>query len=57
MPWMITARLAGFPNRTPVGVKPFVLAGILALVIAFVSGLVQTLKAATAQPIYNLRYE
>jgi putative ABC transport system permease protein len=49
--------LAGFAYRTPLGPAPFVLAGLLALVIAFVSVLVQTVRAAAAQPIDSLRYE
>jgi putative ABC transport system permease protein len=49
--------LAGFAYRTPLGAGPFVLAGLLALAIALVSVLVQTVKAAASQPIDSLRYE
>lgn len=49
--------LDGFAYRTPVGLSPFVLAGLLALAIAFASVLVQTVKAAAARPIDSLRYE
>lgn len=49
--------LAGFAYRTPLGPAPFLLAGLLALAIAFASVLFQTVKAAAAQPIDSLRYE
>lgn len=49
--------LSGFAYRTPMGPGPFLLAGLLALAIAFASVVYQTMKAALADPIQSLHYE
>jgi putative ABC transport system permease protein len=49
--------LEGFAYRTPIGPGPFLLAGSLAVLIAFASVVYQTTKAALANPIDSLHYE
>lgn len=49
--------LQTFAYRTSPGIGPFFMAGMLALVVAVLSVLFQTLRAALAQPIDCLRYE
>jgi putative ABC transport system permease protein len=49
--------LQGFAYRTSIGPVPFLLAGLFALGIALVAIAVQTVKAATANPIDSLKYE
>ncbi len=49
--------LADFAYRTDIGVWPFVLSAVLALLIAMTTVSYQCIKAATANPIDSLRYE
>lgn len=49
--------LQSFAYRVPVGLLIFVLAGTLALVIAFLTVSYQAIKAAMANPVDSLRYE
>jgi putative ABC transport system permease protein len=49
--------LAGFAYRTEIGIQPFLLAGFLALGIAWATVSFQAVKAALANPIKSLRYE
>jgi putative ABC transport system permease protein len=49
--------IQGFAYRTNIGPAPFLLAGLLVLGIALVSITIQTVKAATSNPIDSLRYE
>jgi len=49
--------LQTFAYRTTVGISPFILAALITLAVALLSVILQTLKAATANPIHSLRYE
>jgi putative ABC transport system permease protein len=49
--------MQGFAYRTHIGPGPFLLASLLALGIALGSIAIQTVKAATANPIDSLKYE
>jgi putative ABC transport system permease protein len=49
--------LQDFTYRTTIGWLPFVIAGVLALMMAWLTSGFQSLKAATANPIKSLRYE
>lgn len=49
--------LQGFAYRTGIGLSTFILSGIVALLIAFVTVSFQGLKAAVANPADSLRYE
>lgn len=49
--------LEGFAYRIPVRWWVFLVAGVVALLIAFVTISVQTIRAATANPVKNLRSE
>ena len=49
--------LQNFAYRTTIGVEPFLLAGILALLIAFFTVSSQAIKAAMANPVISLKYE
>ena len=49
--------LETFPYRIDIGVGLLVLAGTLALFIAFVTVSYQSIKAALADPVETLRYE
>lgn len=49
--------LQSFAYRTSVGISPFIFAALLTLVVALISVIFQTLKAATANPVHSLRYE
>jgi putative ABC transport system permease protein len=49
--------LQSFAYRTSVGVGPFFIAGILALMVALLSVIFQTVKAALSNPADSLRYE
>jgi putative ABC transport system permease protein len=46
-----------FAYRTPITLWPFILSGGLAILIALVTMSIQTLKAASANPVDALRYE
>ena len=54
---IINKWLSGFAYRTNVGVGPFLLSGFIALIVALASIIIQTVKAATADPIKSIRYE
>ena len=49
--------LQDFAFRTPVGLGPFILAGLMTLAVALISVTFQTVKAALANPAQSLRYE
>jgi len=52
-----TRWLQDFAYRIDVGVSPFILAGVLALLIALMTVSYQAIKAATANPVEALKYE
>ena len=49
--------LENFAYRVDISIWPFVLAGLIALVIALITVSWQTILAATANPVESLRYE
>lgn len=49
--------LQNFAYRTDIKLWPFLLSGFLALLIAFISGSTQSIKAARTNPVESLRYE
>jgi putative ABC transport system permease protein len=49
--------LANFPFRIPISLLTFVMAGIIALLIALLTVSYQSIKAAVANPVDSLRYE
>jgi putative ABC transport system permease protein len=55
--WFTKDWIEDYPYRIEVGVDLYVLAGLLALVIALLAVSYQTVKAARANPIEALRYE
>ncbi|HVE62067.1 MAG TPA: FtsX-like permease family protein, partial [Chitinophagaceae bacterium] len=55
--WMMNNWLHDFAYRINIGWWVFAIAGSLAVLIAFLSVSYQTIKAATANPVKNLRNE
>ena len=56
--WLLMDRwLQSFPYRTNVSTWTFIVSAILVLLIAFISVLSQTLKAAMTRPAETLKYE
>jgi len=55
--WMMDSWLSGFAYRIPIGVDTFLIAGFLALTIAFVTVSYQSIKAAVVNPVNSLRSE
>ncbi|MEZ5042404.1 MAG: FtsX-like permease family protein [Saprospiraceae bacterium] len=55
--YMMDIWLADFIYRIDIGVGPFILAGLLALVIAWLTASFQSTRAAIENPIKSLRYE
>ena len=56
--WYVMSRwLENFAYRIDLGIGVFILAGVLALVIALATVSYQAVKAATANPVEALRYE
>lgn len=55
--FVVSRWLQDFAYRTAVGPAPFLLAGLLALLVALFSVIFTTLKAAVADPVVSLRYE
>ena len=55
--WLMEKWLQSFPYRTTIGLWVFVVAGVLVLMIAFLSVSSQTLKAAMTKPAETLKYE
>ncbi len=49
--------LQAFAFRTPIGLVPFILAGLMTLAVALLSVIFQTVKAALSNPADSLRYE
>jgi putative ABC transport system permease protein len=49
--------LQTFAYRASVGITPFIIAVFITLVVALLSVIIQTLRAASANPIHSLRYE
>jgi putative ABC transport system permease protein len=55
--WAMNQWLQTFPYRIAISPLVFILAGLVVVVIAFVSVAGQTLKAALLQPANTLKYE
>ncbi len=55
--FLMSRWLADFAYRTEIGVLPFLLAGLLALLIAWAAVSYQAIRAALANPVEALRYE
>jgi putative ABC transport system permease protein len=55
--WMMSTWLQGFAYRTSLGVGVFILAGLVALLIAWLTVSYQSIKAAIANPVKSLRSE
>ena len=55
--WMMTEWLNSFAYRMELGVGSFLLAGIVALLIAWVTVSYQSVKAAIVNPVKSLRRE
>jgi putative ABC transport system permease protein len=55
--FLVNRWLQDFAFRTPVGLGPFILAGLMTLTVALISVIFQTVKAALANPVQSLRYE
>jgi putative ABC transport system permease protein len=55
--WMMTEWLAGFAYRMELGIDSFLLAGVAALLIAWVTVSYQSIKAAIVNPVKSLRRE
>lgn len=49
--------LEDFAYRTEIGIRVFLLAGLVVLIIALITVSFQAIKAATANPVKSLRYE
>jgi len=49
--------LQSFAFRTAIGLRPFIIAGLITLAVALLSVIFQTLKAALSNPVDSLRYE
>ncbi len=49
--------LRAFAFRTAIGLRPFIIAGLITLAVALLSVIFQTLKAALSNPADSLRYE
>jgi putative ABC transport system permease protein len=55
--WLMTKWLETFPYHIELVFWPFLAAGILIVVVAFVSVASQTLRAALTKPAETLKYE
>ncbi|MGH7596441.1 MAG: ABC transporter permease, partial [bacterium] len=55
--FLMSRWLTDFAYRTEIGVLPFLLAGLLALLIAWAAVSYQAIRAALANPVEALRYE
>ncbi len=55
--WIMGKWLQGFAYRVGIGWKVFALAGVLALMIAFITVSFQAIRAAVANPVKSLRTE
>lgn len=55
--WMMNTWLNGFAFRISIGVSSFMLAGVLALVIAWITVSYQSIKAAITNPVKSLKGE
>jgi putative ABC transport system permease protein len=56
--WLAMDRwLRNFAYRTGIGFENFLLSGLLALAVALATISYQSVKAALADPVHNLRYE
>ncbi|MFM7850830.1 MAG: hypothetical protein ACKO96_02705, partial [Flammeovirgaceae bacterium] len=55
--FMVSYWLNQFAYRIDVGITVFVVSGLAALVIAWLTVLYQSLKAAMVKPVNSLRYE
>jgi len=55
--YLMNKWLQDFAYRISIGLTPFILSALLALLIALITVTYQSLKAANANPIDSLRYE
>lgn len=55
--WMMDRWLANFAYHIPLGVMPFLLAGLLAIAIAWLTVSYQSVRAAMANPVKSLKSE
>ena len=55
--WLMNQWLESFPYRTNIEIWPFLISGILVLLVAFISVSSQAIKAAMAKPAETLKYE
>lgn len=55
--FVVNRWLQSFSYRTSVGISPFILAVVITIAVALLSVILQTLKAATTNPVHSLRYE
>lgn len=55
--WMMDSWLSGFAFRIPLGVGSFIMAGAIALTIAWITVSYQSIKASIANPVKSLRGE
>ena len=55
--YVMSKWLENFAYRTSIAVWPFVLAAVLALLIALITVTFQVVRAALANPVDSLRYE
>src|SRR5690606_25497745 len=55
--YLMSEWLQGFAYRVSMGVGVFLLAGVVAVLIAFLTVSYQAYRAATADPVKSLRYE
>ena len=55
--WAMNTWLSDFAYRTTIGWWVFILSGIAALLVAFITISTQTIKAAMANPVESLRTE
>jgi putative ABC transport system permease protein len=55
--WAMTQWLQAFPYRINIGWQVFVLAGVISLVVGFITVSLQSVKAAVVNPVASLRSE
>ena len=55
--WGMNKWLEDFPYRVTIGWQTFLLAGVLAIIIALITVSFQAIKAAVANPVKSLRTE
>ena len=55
--YFLDKRLENFAYRIDIGIGSFILTGVLALFIALLTVLYQSISAATANPVDSIKYE